>query len=374
MIGDRLFTVPELRRAVRLLAAFVADERAVATPEIQDCLEIYISGCRIVNERTAEADRLLGLGQRSEGLRQVQMEPDALAMFALLTFEHYKHLPKITEELALPLPPKLNAVGARRLNQAYSLEKEGEGLLQEHRTLALARAPLKRRLEVIRLLQRAEPQAAFWQDDIASYEAARFDEIRSTLAKPELREDWQTLRDLHEELSADVWQTACPLDLSDTVKKGMTRVRREAAQYELEPMTRKLERGIEDEDTEKVNALVEAAVKVQQKYLLSEDSPLLKPFWKASHWLKDMDREDAIEIEFRRAVKQLEKSLDENFEWYYVQEYYRIAVEFDRPIARGVLDKYRDRSKGSLWPWILLVGVILLVAAGGVAFLIIKIA
>ncbi len=136
-----LFTMPELRKAVRTLAEFVVDERTEPTPEVVDALNIYNSACQQVNDRLVECNRLLRLGQRSEALRQVQIEPDVFDMHKELQFANRGWLPEKCKNFDLSTPPRLDMSAAKSLNEAYSLENHLQLLLREHRILALESCP-----------------------------------------------------------------------------------------------------------------------------------------------------------------------------------------------------------------------------------------
>src|SRR5207237_43487 len=73
----------------------------------------------------------------------------------------------------LPPPPKLLLETAEALNRAYADEAPLEGLLKKHRLLALARAPLPARLDVMRKIAALDRGNAAWAQDIT--ELARQD-------------------------------------------------------------------------------------------------------------------------------------------------------------------------------------------------------
>ena len=384
---DRLFDAKELRRAVRLLAEFVSDDRAKPTPAITDAVEIYVSASRLVNDRLGECHRLITLGQRSEALRQVQMEPDALTMYNDLQFKNVKWLTEVCEECKLPIPSRLDAAAAAKLNEAFAVEQALSGILREHRLLALSRAPLRRRLEVVRLIRKAASTELFWQDDIADYEAKRVDEIRTTMADPKLKEDWATVRDLHNEITAaDGWLAPFPLDLAERVKKARNRLLGVAAESELRPLAGRLSdpaRALADatetlagpssfgdgqdaveafDRTEgKVERVVTDADGVRAKYELSAGSGLMTPFVEAAEWLASGRRRRKRWREFEKAVADLDSALKNGVEWYYVQEYYRVASEYRMPLPGKVLDRFQKRAGRGIPAW--LIGLIVLAVA-----------
>jgi hypothetical protein len=367
---DRLYEPQELRRAVRVLAAFVADDRAKPTPDVTDALDVYASACRQVNDRLGECFRLIKLGQRSEALRQVKIEPDALAMYDELHFDKVKWLAEVCEECKLTPPPRLDSAAAAKLNEAFATEQKHRDILRQHRLLALSRAPLRRRLEVMRLIRKAAPTELFWQDDIAGYEGRRVEEMRKVLADPKQRDDWPTVRDLYQEMT-DGWQSPFPLDLAEQIKKARKKLLEKGGDSELKPIADRLKRhvaAVEDahdrlKDPPSFDAggraaeafdFAEAAVQkavaeaegVADKYDVADGSKLLDAFADATDLLANCRPRRKRWREFEKVVRELEGGLEGGLDFGYLKQYYRVAAEFNLPLPDGVMDRYQRRAGG----------------------------
>src|SRR5205807_1171594 len=96
--------------------------------------------------------------------------------------------------------------------RAYAEEAPLAELLKHHRLLALARAPLRERVETVRLLAKAEPTNAAWAEDVCAYEGARMDEIRADLRQIRQANDWPRVQAIKAEVAGN-WNTPMPLDL-----------------------------------------------------------------------------------------------------------------------------------------------------------------
>src|SRR5690349_1043823 len=200
----------ELRKAAAVIAEYTASNVMDVPDHLRPAADVYAQACREANDRLTECDRLLRLGLRSEALRQVQLEPDLLNQYKELALRDADRWIDIAQRVGLAVPPRLNTEAAARLNQGFALEQKVKDLLVQHRGLALSRAPLRRRLEILRLLHQAEPLDLGWQDDIRAFESARFEEMRRTVTDPARKADWDAVRGLFEEVSAPGWMSPPP--------------------------------------------------------------------------------------------------------------------------------------------------------------------
>src|SRR5262249_3568328 len=136
-------------------------------------------------------------------------------------------------------PPPLNRKAIELLNRAYSEETPLAELLKHHRLLALARAPLRERVETVRLLSKAEPTNPGWAEDVSTYEIARMDELRDDLRQIRQANDWPRIQALKTEIGGD-WSTPMPLDLLGDVDNEFKRLMRIDTERKLTTQTQLL--------------------------------------------------------------------------------------------------------------------------------------
>src|SRR5262245_2246007 len=186
----------EARQAVAVITEYMASNNMDVPDAVREAAEVYAVACRRANERLVTCDQLLRTNQRAEALRQAQLEPDVLKLYADLDIRDWPRWEQVALQVGLAVPPRLNAAAAQRLNKAFAEQQAVGELLRQHRTLALCRAPLRQRLDVVRLLARAEPTNLGWADDLAVFETARFEEIRAAVSDPRAAADWGLLDEL----------------------------------------------------------------------------------------------------------------------------------------------------------------------------------
>jgi hypothetical protein len=355
----------ELRQAVVVITEYAGSNTMDVPDYLGPAAEVYARACRGANERLAECDRLLRTGMRSEALRQVQLEPDALEVYKELAIRNADRWAEIAQQVGLSVPPRLNAEAARRLNEAFATEQKVKELLRQHRSLALSRAPLCRRLDIVRLLHRAEPVNLGWQDDIAAYEAARFEEMRWAIADPARRTDWDAVRALSEEISADVWVSPPPLDLVAMIQEAHAALRGREGRRLLAGINPRLLKAMNDGDFDAVEQLEREARGVAAQFAINDNDRSLDVAYEATAWLKAERKRRKQERDFQKMVEVLRGYLTDGTDWWYVQEQYRLVREIDLPIPADVLRLYAARARSRKLLWGLGVAGAVLVAAVG---------
>jgi hypothetical protein len=398
----------ELRQAVAVIAdytrsydkyfldslAVTADEHSRACQEAKARLpiqaEAYARACREVNLRLAGFDHLLKVNQRSEAIRQAKIAPDLLDRTAELNFKEVGSWLVIAQQAGLAVPPKLNMETAARLNKAFADENRVAGLLAQHRSLALSRAPLGRRLDVVRLLYRAEPTNPVWQDDVRLYEEARFEELRREIDREDVRDDRAAVARLLAELSAKTWVSPVPFDLVGAVQSANDVHRARDARQLLDTQVPRLQRAMVAGENARKNAVdgfpgaadvladrIEDVLKADDAVrATAANYPPVRGFRvndllaEADDWVKRAKKSLRRVRDFETAVRALDDYLKTGTEWYYVQEQYRIVQSFELTIPAGVLAQYSARAKSKRRLWLVGGAVAAAVAAAGAFFII----
>lgn len=355
----------EMRQAVATLAGYVAAETMDVPDAVRAAAPRYAAACQELNDRLATCTRLLQHGQRSEALRQAQFEPDLLTAYAELDFPGRVRWQEIAVNIGVASPLPLNANLARWLNQAFADEKKVLDLLRQHRLAALSRAPLVRRLDFLRLLAKAEPTNLGWQDDIRQYETARYDEIRAALTPGGPPVTWPVVSALLTELNSPAWTEPPPLDLVAAAQEISAKVKRKHGEKIIAEINAELTAAVKTGDLPKAEQLADEAGTVVTEYDIR--GPSKTPLANALKWIEEERAARRGQRKFDQAVAQLNQALDDGVDWWYVQEYHRIVMEFHRPVPRVVAEKFaaraRARTRFRLVVAVAVVGTIL--AAGG---------
>ncbi len=338
----------DVRQAVATLAGYVASDSMQVPDAVVAAAAVYAAACQAVNNRLAACDQLLRINQRSEALRQAQLEPDVLTLYAGLDFRDRGRWQQIAERIGAAAPPPLDAPLARRLNQAFADENRVRDLLAQHRLAALTRAPLRRRLDVLRLLARAEPTNLGWKDDLRGYELARYDEIRAALAHPSPAAEWRAVSELLGELKAPVWTASSPpLDLIAAAEEIVTRHRRRHGMVLLAQIGADLRAATGARDLDRAKKLTEEAWAVAVEHDIRGQA--LDPIKQAQEWVDDAAAEEKDRKKFEAALSELRQAMDDGLDWVYVQDAYRFAIGLGRPLPPGVAGRFAALAARRFW-------------------------
>jgi hypothetical protein len=149
------------------------------TPELEALAASYARECGEAARRLSRCHRLLQQGLRSEAIQLAEIEPRLLDVIADLDFPERADWDELIQIYGLPDAARFPIESASFLNEAYAEEDPIQDLLRTHRRLALARGPLRARIEVMRKLAAQDANNPIWQEDLRTFEKARFRGIQS---------------------------------------------------------------------------------------------------------------------------------------------------------------------------------------------------
>lgn len=188
--------------------AILASENYDDTTRLTRTAKSYAAVVSGLNTRLQRCGEFLRQGLRTEAIQQAESEPqllDAVGILAGLTDDEQKAWGELCQYLEVPVPEPLLTDAAVMLDEAYQDFEPIRDLLTRHRRLAIQRASLQKRLEVVRQLADRDPNTEFWEADVVEYENVRLQEIRGILKSQRQSPDAETLSELLTELQSDKW-------------------------------------------------------------------------------------------------------------------------------------------------------------------------
>ncbi len=165
----------------------------------------YRMACEEVNERLRRCDSFLRRGLRSEAIQLAEIEPVLLDIVTMLDFPDRPQWNNLLAQHGIAPGPSLSLDLAGELNEAYAHERPLAGLLAQHRLLALARSPLRTRIQVLRQLAEQDAQNAIWREDLSTYEHERQRQLHKEVTAASEAGNLAVLTSLDEELRGDPW-------------------------------------------------------------------------------------------------------------------------------------------------------------------------
>ena len=311
---------------------------AVYSPEtadpdfLRDSAAMYAEACAEVNDRLRRVGRLLHRGLRSEAIQIAEEEPNLLDMVAMLDFSELPTWREMLVQWEMAEPPQLLIDLAADLNKAYADQQPLESLLKQHRTLALARAPLTSRIYTLRQIRDADAGNEMWGADLGLMERARLKQIGAEAEGAQRTRDVATLVRLSDELRAKGWTVERPKALMETVEKFHSQVAAAAARRTLEQLDYELNDAYMAFDVAKARKLRERWLEAAATAGLTAEDELSLRAVPALDWLAEQDRQDAGKRQFQLATAQLQQALDDGAKSGELERLYRAATLFDEPL------------------------------------------
>ena len=291
--------VEDAKRLVRL-------GTAAAKHEVEKTAAAFTTKCRDVNTRLSRCAQYLRYGLHGEAIHLAEVSPKVLESIAVLDFQGQDEWRELIRALGYDSAPPLSLEIAEALNKAYPEYHAIEGLVRKNRLLALARAPVSKRIELLWELAARCP-GTFWEEDLKEFQAVRLEEIRREMSQATQERDAATLRSLLTELQSGSWVTPPPKRLVTQVQDAVRRVGQSDARTKLWDLIDPLNEALTAFDVPRARELRD------EWNQIIEQSGFQPPFDDAVRevftWLHQEDEKDSQERAFQTAVAELETAL-----------------------------------------------------------------
>jgi hypothetical protein len=329
--------VIEIRRLVR------ADDDVV-TPEIRELARRYAHACCECNERLRWCEELLKKDLRDDALQLAAEDPPVLELVDALNFPERADWDEITQARELPRPPDLLWSAADALKEAHTRTQTLETLWRQHRRLALARAPLPDRLEVMRRIGVAVSRDPAWEEDIIRFEKSRIGQLEADANEAVKQGRMEWLEDLLKEVRTTPWKAGPPLELLAFIEEFANRQQAKKNRRTLEELARDLHLALAASDTARAQELYDRWNHEAARAELSPSDPLHDDVRVASNWLADQSRKADEEAHRRSSLASLQIALESGTPRAELQRLYRDVLSLDPGgVPEPIEQRYRAR-------------------------------
>jgi hypothetical protein len=259
---------------------------------LNDAAAEYAAACDAVNERLQRCKELLRQGLRSEAVQEAERDPPLLEACAVLDFPELPQWRQMLVSAQMPLPLPLNVELATELNAAYAELQRLEGLLRRMRLLALCRAPLRVRIDLLAQLWAADPRNPAWFEDLKELEGARQEEIRRELKGALARRDVVLSQSLLKELAEGPWRFPPSAAVVEQAKAAWKRVVVEEARSRLPAIAERLEAAYGALDYAAARGAADDWETTCRWAELPDDAPLRVRVEPALRWLAEQEQSE----------------------------------------------------------------------------------
>ena len=318
-----------------------------ATPEHLDLLRAaaadYSVACDEVNDRLRTCNGLLKKGLVSEAIRQCEIEPNLLDAVATLDFSEQEQWRQMLLQCEIVAPTPLLLDVAGDLNEAYASSRSVDVLMQQHRLSAIARSPLRLRLEVLRKLAEAEPDNSFWKDDVEVFEEERQKHIQKEAIAAAKAGDVGVLRALDHELHSARWLQHPSPSLLALTRKHREQLEQHEARIRLQKISTRLNEAYAAFEVETARSVRTEWHEALENGRLDVDDPLYLETAPALEWLDEQDAQELAQSEHERGLAKLEQALNRRVKAKALEKAYRAATGPGHEIPLHLETRYKRR-------------------------------
>ncbi len=317
------------------------------TEEVSQMATAYAALCEQANDRLRQCSGFLQQGLRSEAIHLAEESPNLLELISQLDLPDPQSWAEFCQNNGLPVPPALQLERAAQLNEAYSQDQPLEHLFSRHRLLALSRAPVRERLEVMRKISQIDPANANWEKDIRIFERARLKELPAAFYNAMKNHDARAIAGLNDELNQQQWYEPAPGDLAAAVADAQARVQRSALEAELKKLVEPLRDAFAARSVQECQALVQrwkhmmsnAGVAAVAPELMDEIKPVIA-------FIAEQTKRDEYVRRFNESCKAFSKMLDADSADAQLEAGYAKLKEFKEEIPEDLTRRYMGKRTG----------------------------
>jgi hypothetical protein len=216
-------------------------------------------------------------------------------------------------------------------------------LLQQHRLLALAHAPLRERVAVLQQIAEVDQNNLVWQEDLNEFERQRLKELPGELAVAAENRDFSSINAIHHELSSQRWQELPPDNLIAQVEHHREQLFQQVAREEMERVAYSLNEAFSSFDLPRAQQLRARWNEVSETVLLAEDDPIHELVSPTLQWIADEEAKAQQEADFASAIASLEYALDRHAPSRELERAYHKATRFERELPEFLEARYHKR-------------------------------
>lgn len=310
----------------------------------RDIASEYADVCIEVNRRLGQCAQLLKQGLRPEAIHLAEAAPNLLEALAELDFAERMAWLELVTIYNLPLPPDLDLETGEYLNVAYAEHDPLRNHLKKHRRLALGRAPLRERLAVLREIAKLDATNPIWDEDVRTYERARFKQVQAEATDAVRRSDVEAIEALAEELTGETWSLRPHGSLVQAVRQAAESERCRAAKRALPAVEAELNDAFSALDLGRARQVRLRWLSLAESARLSADDPARERAEPALLWLDDQDQREAGRRAYEAAEARLTSALDDDqIGREELERHWHALVRLEQEVPEHLAMRYRSR-------------------------------
>ncbi len=288
-------------------STFASDE--LVSPDLYRSLaEDYAKACKDMSSRLKACIAYLRSGNTAEAVRLADVEPNLFDIYNLLDFPEREEWLSVLESFGYRLPPPFPKELAQQLNDAYCQSASLEPLQKRYRVMAVERAPLAERLQVLRSIAAADPINPSWRKDLEAFEEERLKELGRDVDQAVSENNYVAMRKLQKEISQN-WSVPVPAYLRDKLNVTLRGIHFHSLNKRLEELVGQLQSAHDERNVERGQALVDEIREIVSESGMAMPAELSDQAEEAVRWLNDDRKRRKLVARYEAALRQLKSEL-----------------------------------------------------------------
>lgn len=299
----------DYQRIVEFLRDIRTAPPEAPTDELRSYAAQYADLCRQANERLRRGSEFLQKRLRSEAIHLAEEAPNLLDLVAALDLPDPELWAEYCRLHEMPVPQAIQMDRAVQLQDAYGIDQPLAALLDQHRLLALARAPVAQRLAIVRQMVAQDPTGN-WDADQRELEQARIVELPGLFYTAVKNKDFAALTELYQEMQTQPWLEPLPVDFRQTLTEAYLRMQRAGVHERITALLPELESAYATRDLPRcVRLLKDARQLMTEAGVETISADLSKQIDPITAWIKQEGQAEKKRQEFESARKALAELL-----------------------------------------------------------------
>ena len=337
-------SLAEIKNLVRDIQSFLSGPlNPEDEPDIIDMSCQHDEIVVAVNERADEVAELLDRGLNDEAIQLADQAPPLTDLCMTLDFQGLADWASLLAEFEISPVTELPHETIAQLEDAYAVNADSKKLLQRFRLLSLSRAPLPKRIDVLRRLAAKDPENDQWVDGIRSYEAHRIKSIQKDLKAARDRGDLTAVAGIDREVNAAEWLVPIPESLRTDSRTAHRKLREADARKRLVPLATELSAAYAEFNVSKATTLLGKFRGLQDVANVPPDHEVMDIAAPAIDWIEGELQKQHSKVARDQSIAKLRAGLDANAPLHQLEKHYYAATESGEPVPQVLETRLANR-------------------------------
>lgn len=333
----------EYQKIVDQIIAILRDCQEKNAETVSELNDAFSQAVVETNDRLSSCDSLLKKGRRTEAIQLSEQTPNLLDVVAILDIPEHEEWTDTVRSYSLNAPPELLYEIASDLNVAYTVEQPLDQLLAQNRLLALGKAPLIDRIEILRQIHEKDPDNPIWESDIQSFEKESHNQIDLQIRQAYKKLDVDKLSQLERLLKNDNWLAAPPPKLVTKASQAHVKARQKKAVAEMIKLEESLSNCFAELDINQALPLYERWKALELIAELPPGDELAERAAPAVDWVESKTQEISNLKEHEKYVEEINQAIENDEDKETLQELYYKATRFGHELPSHLFQRLNEK-------------------------------